>query len=146
MSSLNAQPPASAIATMNTVNTMIVNPPFMLFFMGTPLVCVALLRSCFKEGIGTSLDNKCTAAGALTLLLAEFLLTLIVHIPKNDALAAYAGIGSAADASVWDEYYTSWTAWNHVRMLASISTVVLLSLALQLRAARFAIVQPAQMT
>ena len=143
MPSLNAQPPASAIATMNTINTIIVNPPFMLVFMGTPLICATLLWSCLKEGISTSLDNKWTTTGALTLLLGEFMLTLIVHIPKNDALANY--IGSLSDASVWAEYYTSWTPWNHVRMLASILTVVQLAWALQLRAARLAVVQPTQM-
>ena len=117
MNVLNMQPPASAISA---INRMIVNPSFMLFFTGTPLVCALLLRSCVKEGIGTSLDNKCTTAGALSLLVGEFLLTLAVHIPKNDALAAYT-LGSGSDISVWADYYTSWTAWNHVRMLASIA-------------------------
>lgn len=144
MPSLNAQPPASAITTMNTINTIIVNPPFMLFFMGTPLACAALLWSCLKEGIGTSLDNKLMTAGALTLLLGEFMLTLLIHIPKNDALAAYVA-GSVSDASTWAEYYSSWTAWNHVRMLASILTVVQLASALELRAARLAVLHPIQM-
>ena len=47
MKALNMQPPASAIATMNAINLVIVNPPFMLVFMGTPLVCAALLASAF---------------------------------------------------------------------------------------------------
>ena len=38
MGALDAQPPASAIATMNSINAVIVNPPFMLIFMGTPLI------------------------------------------------------------------------------------------------------------
>jgi len=144
MGALNAQPPEVAIATMNTINLVIVNPPFMLVFMGTPIVSGWLLFTCFKEGLGASLDNKCTAAGALVLLLGEFLLTAVVHVPKNDGLAAYT-VGSAADASIWAAYYTTWTAWNHVRMLASMATVVLLSSALQLRAARLTVEQPTEM-
>ena len=86
-----------------------------------------------------------TAAGALVLLLGEFALTLGIHIPKNDALAAYA-LGSASDVATWASYYTSWTAWNHVRMAASMATVVLLSTALHLRATRLAtVVRPTQM-
>ena len=144
MDALNAQPPAVAIATMNTINLLIVDPPFMLFFMGTPLICAWLLRSCFKEGIGVTLENKCTAAGSLVLCLAEFLLTLFVHIPKNDALAAYT-LGSGSDLSIWASYYTTWTPWNHVRMLASMATVVLFSSALRLRSAQPANEQLSQM-
>jgi len=148
MGALNEQPPTSAIGTMNSINTIIVNPPFMLVFMGTPLACGWLVRSCVKEGIGTSLDNKCTVAGALVLLAGEFLLTLVVHIPKNNALAAYASqglLGSAHDASTWADFYRSWTAWNHVRMLASIATMGLFSAALHLRATRLAVGQPTEM-
>ena len=86
------------------------------------------------------------AAGALVLLLGEFVLTLAVHIPKNNALAAYASLGSADDAATWAHYYTTWTRWNHVRMLASMVTVILLSSALHKRGERLAtIVRPTQM-
>jgi uncharacterized membrane protein len=135
MNALNAQSPSSAIATMNSINEVIINPPFILVFMGTPIVCAVLLYSCFKEGLGKTIDNQFTAAGALVLLVGEFLLTAVVHVPKNDALAAYA-VGSGSDVSTWANYYTTWTPWNHVRMLASMVTVTLLSTALHLRALR----------
>ena len=143
MKALNAQPPASAIATMNSINLTIVNPAFLIVFMGTPIVCALLLRSAFKDGIGTSRDTAFTAAGALTLLLGEFVETIAIHIPKNDALAAYT-LGTS-DAATWATYYKSWTAWNHVRMLASMVTVVLLSSAHQLRASRLAMEKPVAM-
>ncbi len=139
MWALNEQTPASAIATMNTINVVIVNPPFIVVFMGTPLVCAWLLYRCTKEGISESPDNAYAAAGALVLLVGEFVLTLAVHIPKDDALAAYAPGSAGDDAATWAEFYTTWTAWNHVRMLASIVTVGLLSWALHLRSARLAI-------
>ena len=136
MRALNTQAPASAISTMNAINVAIVNPPFILFFLGTPLVCAFLLGLCFWEGFGSSLDNTLTASGALVLLLGEFLLTLVANIPKNNALAAHTpGSTSASDSAVWANYYKSWTAWNHVRMLASNITVVCMSSALQQRSA-----------
>ena len=139
MKALNTQPPASAIATMNSINAVIVNPPFMLVFMGTPIVCAVLLGFCINEGFGVSIDNKLAAAGSLVLLIGEFVLTLAVHIPKNNALAAYLpGSSGNDDLSTWAKYYITWTAWNHVRMMASVATVALLSSALQLRATRLA--------
>ena len=140
MTALNEQPAASALSTMNKINAVIVNPPFLLVFIGTPLVCALLLGVCVREGVGASLDNKLAVTGALVLLLGEFLLTLVVHIPKNDALAAHTP-GSRSDSAVWADYYASWTAWNHIRMLASMATVVCMSSALQQRAARLAVVR-----
>ena len=140
MQALDEQPPASAIATMNAINIDIVNAPFVLVFMGTPIVCAFLLARTLKEGIRASLDNTYTAAGAMTLVVFEFLLTLIVHVPKNDALAAYSP-GSGNDASIWSSYYKTWTPWNHVRMAASVATVVLLSMAHHQRSARLALSQ-----
>ena len=144
MKSLNAQGPAAAIATMNAINVIIVNPFFSLFFFGAPIVCAALLGQSVKEGVGSSLDTKLTTAGALVLLIGELLLTGVVHIPKNNALAAHTP-GQASDAAVWADYYTSWTPWNHVRGLASMITVACLSYALQERAARLAVLKPSSM-
>ena len=138
MQSLNEQPPSSAIATMNTINVRIVNPAFMVVFMGTPLAAAWILQRCIKEGVRSSPDNLHAAAGALLLLVGEFLLTLVLHIPKNDALAAYAAARGGDDALTWSNYYTSWTAWNHVRMIASIAACALWSSALHLRGARLA--------
>ena len=46
---------------------------------------------------------------------------LVCHIPKNDALAAHKAGTTPRHGSA--EYWT-WTAWNHVRMVASLATVV----------------------
>ena len=135
MPALNKQHPANAIQTMNDINVAIINAPFLLVFMGTPLACAYVLFRCVKEGVRSSPDHTLAAAGALLLLVGEFLLTAVVHVPKNDALAAYS-TGSGNDASVWADYCTSWTSWNHVRMLASIATTFLLASALSLRGAR----------
>ena len=121
---------------MNSINVVIVNPKFIAAFMGTPLICCWLVAEALAVGVGSSTDVALMFGGALTLIVGEFLETLVCHIPKNDALAAHKG---GNDADVWARYYTSWTAWNHVRMLASMITVACLSYALQERAARLAV-------
>jgi uncharacterized membrane protein len=42
------------------------------------------------------------------------------NIPRNDALAA-ADPASADGATLWSEYLTAWTAWNHVRTVAAVA-------------------------
>ena len=133
MDALNQQGPSQAIRTMNAINVVIVNPKFIAAFMGTPLICCWLVAEALAAGVGSSTDVALTFGGALTLIVGEFLETLVCHIPKNDALAAHKG---GHDAEVWSKYYTSWTAWNHVRMVASLATVVQFSLALFYRGAR----------
>ena len=133
MDALNQQGPSQAIATMNSINVVIVNPKFIAAFMGTPLVCCWLVAESLAVGVGSSTDVALMFGGALTLIIGEFLETLVCHIPKNDALAAHKG---GNDAEVWAKYYTSWTAWNHVRMVASLATVVQFALALFYRGAR----------
>ena len=133
MDALNQQGPSQAIRTMNSINVVIVNPKFIAAFMGTPLVCCWLVAESLAVGVGSSTDVALMFGGALTLIIGEFLETLVCHIPKNDALAAHKG---GNDAEVWAKYYASWTAWNHVRMVASLATVVQFSLALFYRGAR----------
>ena len=118
---------------MNSINVVIVNPKFIAAFMGTPLICCWLVAEALAVGVGSSTDVALMFGGALTLIVGEFLETLVCHIPKNDALAEHKG---GNDADVWARYYTSWTAWNHVRMVASLATVVQFSLALFYRGAR----------
>ena len=73
---------------MNSINVVIVNPKFILAFMGTPLICCWLVAEALAVGVGSSTDVALMFGGALTLIIGEFLETLVCHIPKNDALAA----------------------------------------------------------
>ena len=89
--SLDEQPPASAIRTMTTINVVIVNPAFLLVFLGTPAVCVALLT--------TSGGDLPTAAGATVLLVtseenrAHLLALKVVKKLRVAALAERVGRG-----------------------------------------------------
>ncbi|MGI8458419.1 MAG: hypothetical protein ACR2LI_09950 [Propionibacteriaceae bacterium] len=70
------------VATMRSINVAILNPVFLLLWLGAPLLAIGTaglsLRS--KEAIPWAI------AGAL-LMIATFVITAAVNIPLNDALA-----------------------------------------------------------
>ena len=119
--------PASGIAAMQAINITVINPLFMLAFLGTALLCLGL-------GFGALLGLH-GGHPALPLLAAAVYLvaclgvTLALNVPLNDALAA-ARPDTPAAAELWSHYLAEWTAWNHVRMLASLASAVLFTLAL----------------
>ena len=51
-------------------------------------------------------------------------MTMLFNVPRNNALAALAPDTPAAQA-LWTNYLSTWTAWNHVRMLASLAAMAL---------------------
>ncbi len=63
---------------MNRINEAIVNPVFLLLFLGTPVACCALLA--WDRG-----PETLVAAGTAVLAVV---LTAAVNVPLNDALAA----------------------------------------------------------
>lgn len=130
MPALDSRPPTDAVATMQTINEVIINPWFMTVFMGTPLLCAVLLLVLTLEGCGAP-GNALAAAGALVLLLGELLVTVAANVPMNNVLATFRG-GDAAAA--WKDFVGPWTAWNSGRCFASVLAAALLSWALRLRA------------
>ena len=56
MDALNQQGPSNAIAMMNSINVVIVNPKFIAAFMGTPLICCWLVAEALAVGVGSSTD------------------------------------------------------------------------------------------
>lgn len=118
MSALSRQPPPSAIATMQAINIVVINPLFLGAFLGTAALCV------IASGLAV-LDWQ--ASRSLSLLVASALyvlgslfVTLRFNVPHNDALAAVSA-DSAEGQRLWREYLQRWTAWNHVRCVASLA-------------------------
>lgn len=58
-------------------------------------------------------------------------MTIAANVPMNDALATVQPDGAGA-ASRWGSYRQRWTAWNHVRVTASLGAAGLLAVALLL--------------
>lgn len=95
------------VTTMNHVNVAIVNPAFMLTFLGAPaLAAVAVATS--PSGV------RGWAIAGLVLALGTVAVTAAGNVPLNDALAAG---GSRAD------FETAWVRWNAVRALTSTASL-----------------------
>ena len=109
MRSFDRLPGASAVAAMNSINAVILNPLFFLAFFGTALLCLVLL-------VG-QLDSPLVVAGALFYLVGTIGVTMVCNVPLNDKLAKVAPSATDADAQ-WPAYRRAWTRWNHVRTVA----------------------------
>lgn len=115
MPGLARRPPADGAAAMQEANRTILNPVFGLVFGGTAVLSVLLLSGAVLAGGGRA---AWLLTGALLYLVGAVGLTLAVHVPMNNRLDAL----DAADpgtATYWAEYLSRWTAWNHVRVVAS---------------------------
>ncbi len=129
MKALGRLPPAQGIAAMSSINVVVINPIFLGVFVGTALVCLLLAVSSLftwhRPGAAWLL------AGSLLYFAGTFVVTMMFNVPRNNALAAV-DPASAAGASYWADYLTTWTAWNHVRTAAALAASALLTLALRM--------------
>ena len=79
--------------------------------------------SCWPSGAsstGPSPGAFYLLVGSLLYLVGSILVTMICNVPLNDRLAAVTP-ESAEGKTVWTHYLSVWTAWNHVRTVASLA-------------------------
>jgi uncharacterized membrane protein len=119
MRALASRPAAEGIAAMQAINRAILNPVFLVVFIGTALASVATLFS----------GNAWLLAGGVLYLAGAFGVTALFNVPRNNALAR-ASAGDPASARLWADYLATWTAWNHVRTAASLAALALLIIGL----------------
>ena len=98
-------------STMTQVNVAIVNPVFMITFLGAPALAAAAVAC-------TSGSARGWAIAGLVLALGTVAITAAGNVPLNDALAAG---GSRAD------FETAWVRWNVVRTLTSTGALAALA-------------------
>jgi uncharacterized membrane protein len=53
----------------------------------------------------------------------------VFNVPKNEALASVAP-ATPDGASLWADYLSAWTAWNHVRTVAALVAAASLTIEL----------------
>ena len=127
------QPP-EGIAAMQSINRVILNPLFLIVFLGTAaaslLVVVTSLWRWHEAG------SACLLVGALLYLVGTFLVTMLFNVPLNNALDAVTP-ASADGARLWANYLSTWTAWNHVRSITSSGAMAALVAGLYLQARGF---------
>jgi uncharacterized membrane protein len=67
--------------------------------------------------------------GGLLYLIGTILATMACNVPLNNKLARVKP-DSAEGAALWTRYLSDWTAWNHVRTVASLAAAAALAMAL----------------
>jgi uncharacterized membrane protein len=127
MKALAQLPASQGIAAMQSINIVVINPVFMMVFLGTAAACLVLAVLSFvrwhKPGAAYLL------AGSLLYLIGTILVTMLFNVPRNDGLAAV-DPASVDGATLWTSYVSSWTTWNHVRTGAALGAAALFSIAL----------------
>lgn len=127
MTAFDRLPGGSAVAAMNSINRVILNPLFFLAFFGTALLCVVLLIVQMTRSSGTG--GALVVAGALIYLIGSIGVTMVFNVPLNNKLAAV--LPAATDLETqWRAYRGPWTQWNHVRTVASLLSAALFALAI----------------
>ncbi|MFJ8145186.1 DUF1772 domain-containing protein [Streptomyces sp. NPDC096094] len=127
MRGLAALPPAQGVAAMNAINTAAVRPAFMLVFLGTAVLTAVIAVVTFvlwPDGAAVEL-----LLGSALYLFGSFGVTAAANVPRNTALLRLEP-GTAEAADQWPSYVREWTAWNHVRTVASAGAAVAYVLAL----------------
>jgi uncharacterized membrane protein len=129
MAALGKLPPAQGIAAMQSINIVVINPWFLTVFFGTAAACLVLL-------VGTlwlpgAAGAAYQIAGGVLYLAGCIGVTMLFNVPRNNALARMAP-SSSEGAALWASYLTTWTAWNHVRTVASLAAALLFALAFRL--------------
>ncbi|MBW0117287.1 DUF1772 domain-containing protein [Pseudonocardia sp. KRD-169] len=113
MTALGRLPGGDGAAAMRAINSAVLNPLFLGVFLGTGVLCAALVVAVVVTG-----GPAHVAVAGVVYLVGVIGVTAVVNVPLNDALAA-GGVD-------WPGYLARWTAWNHVRTVAA--TVALVAL------------------
>jgi uncharacterized membrane protein len=127
MAALGRLPSKQGVAAMQSINVTVLNPAFLLAFLGTGLVCVALAPGSYVWWDQAS--GKLILVASLVYVVGCVGVTMICNVPLNDALAAVQP-GTSEAAAIWSRYLGDWTTWNHVRTVAPIVSAILFTAAL----------------
>ena len=116
IASLEALPVAQTVAGMQAINRVIQAPLFLLVFMGTALISIAV--------VVTNAGSALAWIGAALYVLGTFVLTMVVNVPLNNALDRAQGGGTAA----WQAFRPRWMVGNHLRTVASVGGAIAFTL------------------
>lgn len=116
------------IEAMQRINAAIVNPWFLVVFLGAPVLTIA--AAALHLGADQRAVLPWIVAG-LVLSLVALVITIGRNIPLNNALDAAGPPEASADlAAVRERFEAAWVRWNTSRALASTAALAFLSWAL----------------
>ena len=123
MRALAKLPNEQGMFAMQEINEKIINPIFVAFFLGTPLLCAAIAVNALTDL--KSVGSTYSLLGAILYLVGPFGITMLFNVPLNNKLAR----AEVADAdAVWPDYQLRWQRWNHARTSIGILAIVFLTL------------------
>lgn len=127
MRGLAALPPAQGVAAMKSINVAALTPAFMLVFLGSAVLCAVIAVVTFVLWPDEGTVELLLGSGLY--LFGSFGVTITANVPRNEALLKL-DAGTPEAAAYWPAYVREWTAWNHVRTVASAAASVAYVLAL----------------
>ena len=128
MTALGRLPPPAGITAMRSINAAILNPLFFVVFFGTAGLCLLAAIAAIVEW--PLPEAFYLIAGSVLYLVGGLLVTMQRNVPLNLALDR-SNPESAEAALLWLRYLKVWTAWNHVRTVASLAAMAAFILALR---------------
>ena len=126
MAGLRRLPPSQGAAAMQAINVEAPTFGFMSIFFGTALASLALIIVAIANFSAPGSSMAIAGAGAY---IATIVITVTFNVPLNDRLEGVPA-QSPAGVAVWTDYQRRWTRGNHVRLLASSASAILLTLSL----------------
>lgn len=109
------------VSAMQHVNIAIVNPVFMLTFLGAPLLAGAAVLT-------SSTSARPWVIGGLALAIGTVAITGALNVPLNNALDAAGTVDRIADlTAVRADFEDSWVRWNIARTLTSTASLACLA-------------------
>ena len=125
MRALADLPSDKGMFAMQRINETIINPVFLVLFLGTPVLCsVIAVNSGLKIN---EPGNWFLLVGALAYLIGPFGITVLFNVPLNNLLAR-ADVSDADD--IWPVYQKKWQRWNHIRTYIGMASVVFMAMGL----------------
>ena len=125
MRALAELPPEHGIFAMQQINEKIINALFLLFFMGTPLLCVVIATySLFHLNDPHSV---LLLIGSIGYIIGPFGITARCNVPLNNKLAE---VKPTEGEEEWSDYQVNWQRWNHIRTYIGLVSIVFLCLGL----------------
>ncbi len=118
-------PATNYVDTMQHINRAIINPAFVVPFMGIPLVLGGAAVMQFRAG-----DHRrgwLLTGATVTYLVGVLGVTIGGNVPLNDALDAFDLRGSTSDAVEQRRttYERPWNRWHYLRTIASVGSFAL---------------------
>ncbi len=107
------------VSTMQSINVQIINPMFVIPFVGTPLVLV--VAAIVQLRAGEQRRAWLLFGSAATYVAGVLMVTGVGNVPLNDHLDALdlEGVSSAVLARERSGYEAPWNRWHFVRTVAS---------------------------